>query len=609
VVSREELRKDLWPEDTFVDFEHGLNSAVWRLREALNDSADEPKFIETLPRLGYRYLGPPKICPEQHVASNPPDFGGPSVAPLIQSPGAPSVVTAGYHPLPEVAKPWFRFNRTRAIVVALAALVAVAFGMGNIIWKRFRLPVRPTTGKVMLAVLPFQNLSGDPGQDYVSDGFTEEMITLLGQIDSQRLGVIARTSAMTYKGTQKNAAQIGQELGADYILEGSVRREAGRLRVSAQLIQTSDQIHIWAQNYDRDFRDLLALESEVGEAIAKQVDSTLNPQEQIARKSPRPVNPAAYESYWKGEYFLDKMTPESVQKAADYFQDATTKDPAYVAAYDKLSAAYQMLGNMDALPKRESQSKAAFAMNKALALDPLFGPAHASKGWGALMNDLDFRTAQAEFKRAVELSPNAVQGHQGQADYYAAVGQTDQAMLEMERAREVDPLSFIVNFDVCRILYFARRFDEALAQCKVNVQLDPLPQRTLWRIRAIYEAKGMDAEAATVFLQASERSGAPPHVMATLKKAQQESGLRGLCTASLQFLKEDNENEDPNPFEAATAYTCAGNKEKALAALERALDERSFGIVWLGVDPTYDSLRSDPRFQGLLRRMGLPQNQ
>jgi len=471
------------------------------------------------------------------------------------------------------------------------------------------MPARPATGKVMLAVLPFQNLSGDPGQDHVSDGFTEEMITLLGQIDSQRLGVIARTSAMTYKGTQKNAAQIGRELGANYILEGSVRREEGRLRVSAQLIQTSDQTHIWAQNYDRDFRDLLALESEVGGAIAKLVDSTLNPREQIAMKSPHPVNPAAYESYWKGEYFLDKLTPESVQTAADYFQDATTKDPTYVAAYVKLSAAYQMLGNMRALPKRESQSKSTFALNKALALDPLFGPAHASKGWGALLNDLDFTTAHAEFKRAVELSPNAVQGHQGQADYYAAVGQMEQAIVEIERAREVDPVSFIVNFDVCQILYFARRFDDALAQCKANLQMDPLPQRTLRRIGAIYEAKGMDAEAAMVFLQASERSGAPTHVMATLKNAQQESGLRGLCIASLQFLNQANQNEDPDPFEAATAYTCAGNKEKALASLEWALDERSFGIVWLGVDPTYDGLRSDPRLQGLLRRIGLPQNQ
>jgi tetratricopeptide (TPR) repeat protein len=285
----------------------------------------------------------------------------------------------------------------------------------------------------------------------------------------------------------------------------------------------------------------------------------------------------------------------------------SAKDPNYVAAYNKLAGSYQILGNIGALPLKEAQSKSKLVIEIAFALDPLSGATHAQRGWDALLYDLDFSMAGAEFKRAVELNPNGVEGHQGLGEYYAAVGNGDQSVLEIQRAQELDPLSLNVSLSVCRMLYFARRFDEALAQCKANLDLDPELQRPLWRIGAVYAARGEEAEAASVFVQAFERSGFSQAKLAALKRGAQQSGLRGVWKASLQFLS--REDEKAEPFAVATAYTYAGDKDKALYWLDRAYQERSFGIVSLPVDPAYDSLRTDRRFQDLLRRMRFPGNE
>jgi len=581
LLKKNELIERVWP-NTFVE-EANLAQNVSALRKALDDKNGGAQYIETVPKGGYRFAA--------------------AVVDHIQAGG---VASHAVEPLsPRLAS---RVAVRRALAFLATASVVVILMLA---FQRGLLHLQSSgTANVpriqSLAVLPLENLSGDSSQDYFADGMTDELITNLGQTRSLR--VISRTSVMQYKGTRKPLPQIASELNVEVIVEGTVVRSGDQVRITAQLVQAKEEKHLWAQSYEGNLKDVLGLQDEIARAVAKQIRSTLTPRKEIPQGVARPANPAAYESYWKGEYFLDKLTPESVKKAADYFQDAVVKEPDYVAAYNKLAAAYQILGNMGALSKSESRSKSALAIDKALALDALSGPAHAQKGWGALLNDLDFTTAEAEFKRAVELSPNEVQGHQGLADYYAAVGQVDQAVLEMERARQVDPLSFIVNFGVCRILYFARRFDEALAQCKVNLNFDPKSQLTLWNIKAIYQAKGIDADAATVFLQAAEASGAPLDVIATLKKAQHESGLREMCKAWLLRPNQSDERRE-DLLTWASIYSCAGNKDKALVLLKRAIDERSFGIVWLGVDPTYDDLRSDPRFVSVLRRVGLPESQ
>jgi TolB-like protein/DNA-binding winged helix-turn-helix (wHTH) protein/Tfp pilus assembly protein PilF len=574
VVDKDNLIKGVWP-DTFVE-DGNLNKNVFLLRKALGQW-DGLEYIETVPKRGYRFIEVERVVIEPTSGHN-----------------EDAATKSG--PLPP------RSGRLK-VVAGVLSLVLTLAGIGWLLWSDI-LHGRASSSIRSIAVLPLENLSGDAAQDYFADGMTDELITNLGQIASLR--VISRTSSVRYKGAHKPLPQIANELDVDAVVEGAVLRSGDRIRITAQLIQARTDRHLWAESYEGNTRDILRLQGQIAVAIATQIRSRVTSEKQVFVKTSRTANPEAYESYWKGEYYLDKLTRDSLQKAAVYFEDAVAKDPSYVAAYDKLSAVYQMLGNVGALPKKESQSKAELTLNEALALDPSYGPAHAGKAWGALLNDLDFTTAEAEFQRAVQLSPNAVQGHQGLAEYYAAVGKMDQAVLEMERAREVDPLSFIVNFDVCRILYFARRFDAALAQCKANLDLDAKSHLTRWNIEEIYQAKGMDTDAASAFLQASETSGAPPELITTLKKAQRESGLRGMCEASLLWVKPSNERQE-DLIETASVYTCAGDKEKALVTLKRAIDERSFGIVWLGVDPTFDSLRSDRQFQDLLHRMNLPQ--
>jgi TolB-like protein/DNA-binding winged helix-turn-helix (wHTH) protein/Tfp pilus assembly protein PilF len=581
LVTREELGASLWPSGTFVDFEHGLNATVKRLRNALGDSADTPRWIETLPRRGYRFIGTVADAHDQKLKT----AQGLSAKDFISVERFPSS------------------RRGRKFWLGLGFATAILL-VSSLLWRAGRLANPASSLKIeSLAVLPLDNISGDPSQDYFADGMTDELITELGQIKT--LHVISRTSVLRYKGTHKPLPQIARELNVGAILEGTVMRSGEQVRVTAQLIQAPSEKTLWAHSYQRELLDVLSLQNEIAGAVAKQVRTSLSPAEQMLTKIRRPINLAAYEAYWKGDYFLDRLTPESVLKAVDYFQEAIAKDPDHIAAYNQLAASYQILGNLGVLPKNESQSKAHLAIEQALARDPLSGAAHAHKGWAALLSDLDFATAGAEFKQAVELSPNGVEGHQGLGEYYAAIGDLDQAVVEAERARELDPLSLIVNLNVCKMLYFARRFDEALAHCKANLELDP-EQRSLWRIGAIYAARGEEAEATSVFVRAFERSESSPAELAAVKKGAQEFGLRGMWKASLQFIEADHEREDA--FGIALAYTYAGNKDRALTSLDRAYEERSFGIAWLAVDPAYDSLRSDPRFAALLRRMRFPQN-
>jgi tetratricopeptide (TPR) repeat protein len=318
------------------------------------------------------------------------------------------------------------------------------------------------------------------------------------------------------------------------------------------------------------------------------------------------INPEASESYLKGEYFLSRMTPDSVRKAADYFQRAIVLDPNYVAALTKLAGCYEILGNMGVVSKRISNPKATTLVSKALEINPQFAPAHAVLGWSLLQYDLDFAGAGAEFKRAVDLAPNAVEGHEGLGDYYATLGQIKPAVEEMEAARALDPVGQIVNYDLCLMLYFARRYDAAISQCKTALDVEPQSVGTLWQLGAVYAARGNDSEAVSAFLQADELSGLPAAMVASLRKRPSGSGLSGLFKASFQFPGLKLEYGQVDSVRLAEAYTYAGNAEKAVTWLERAFEERAYGIIYVGVNPTFDSLRSDPRFVALLRRIGLP---
>jgi TolB-like protein/DNA-binding winged helix-turn-helix (wHTH) protein len=593
LVTREELIKRLWPSDTFVDFDQSLNKAVARLREALGDSAEHPRFIETFPRRGYRFIAPLDLGTRAFESGS----------------GRLEVVRAGMigeteqvNDVPDLARRprWSRVARL-ALVLLAGGIVLVA----SILATRasFSTATTSNTNIQSLAVLPLENLSGDPSQDYFADGMTDQLITDLGQISSLR--VISRTSAMQYRGIHKPLPQIARALNVDAVVEGTVLRSGERVRITAQLIRATDDKHLWAQSYEGDFKNVLALQQKIANAIAIQVELTLTPHEQIRLGVEQPINPEAYESYLRGEYYLNRFTPDSISKAAEYFRQTISKDRNYAPAYTKLAGSYLMLGNMNAIPKKESHFKAAPLIDTALRIDPSFAAGHAVRGWSLLLYDLDFATAGTEFKRAIELNPNGAEGHQGLGDYYATIGQVEEAVLELKHARELDPLALIVNNDLCTMLYFARRYDDALAQCRANLDLDPNSSRGLYAVAIVYSAKGMDSEAALAFRQTFELGGAPPAMIAAIENGETAAGFQGQWRALLQFLRKDIINGKEDPMMVATAHTYAGNKDQAITWLERAFEARTYGVTYLGVDPTFDPLRSDPRFISLLSRIGV----
>jgi TolB-like protein/DNA-binding winged helix-turn-helix (wHTH) protein len=580
LISREEVRRRLWPDGHFVDFNEGIDTAVRKLRYALGDSATTPRFVETIPRHGYRFIAP--------IESAPPE----------------SAVAES--PVPH-SDQYSSRKKLAAVGIAIACIVLVA---GLIVWRTRRsdseaaIPGLGVNRIGALAVLPLEELSSDRSQDYFADGMTDELITSLGQIDSLR--VISRTSAMQYKGTHKSLPQIARELKVDAVVEGTVVRSGDQVRITAQLIQARDEKQLWAQNYQGDARDVLGLQNQIAGAIAKQIRLTLSPRERIRNGIERPINPQAYESYLKGEYLLNRFTAESVQKAVDLFRLAIDQDPEYVPAYVKLAGSNQILANMNVIPKKVAYTKAEQLIARALELDPHFAAAHAVQGWRFLEYEFNFAEAGSEFKRAVELNPNGVEGHEGLAEYYQAMGQLNESVREMVRARELDPLALIVNTDLCRSLYFARRYDEALAQCKADIDLDPNAPRTFWFLGDVYAAKGVDSEAVASFLHALLLIGAPPAMLAAATNGAKGSGVKGFWRAVVQFLPENANNRSVDPFEAAIGYAYTGDADKTLMWLHKAVEDRSFGITYLAVNPTFDDMRSDQRFISLLRQMGLP---
>ena len=387
VVTREELQRKLWPADTFVDFEQSLNAAVKRLRQALDNSAENPRFVETLARQGYRFISP------VHPA-------GPASRLPEPSPKASTVSQLG--------------TRTRLVGILVVVVLLVAAGgyLVRRLWPRAHV----SAGNIRLVVLPFSNYSRDPSQEYLSDGITEEIITQLGSLHPEQLAVIARTSAMRYKSTK-----IGRELAVDYIVEGSVRRAGDRVRISAQLIQTSEQTHLWAKGYERDLRDILDVENEVARAIADEIRLKLTPQQQARLLKPNPVDPEAYEAYLRGRYYWNKRTSAGLKKGIEYFEQAIEKEPGYAFSYVGLADSWNLLGDYQYLPPRETYPKAREAATKALEMDGTLAEAHTSLAFVMFEYDWDWSGAEREFKKGLELKPSYATGHLWYA-YYLSSG-------------------------------------------------------------------------------------------------------------------------------------------------------------------------------------------
>jgi len=582
LVSREELRKKLWPNDTFVDFDHGVNIAINKLRDALGDSADKPRFIETLPRRGYRFIAPvsPVEVPRTSRDGEPP-------APVTGSPGERIGLGS--------------ITWRRALLPALLALLLVAVVFFSFVsyWRG-----RGAANDIhSLVVLPLENLSGDPNQEYFVDGMTDELTTNLAKIKSLR--VISRTSAMTFKNVRTTVAEIARSLHVDAVVEGSVVRSGDKLRITAQLIDARTDRHLWAEDYERDLRDVVAVQGDVAWHIAQEIRTTLTPGEKAELTSQRQVNPEAYEAYLRGRYFWNRRTEEGMKKAITYFEQSIGKDPNSPLAYDGLADCWLSLGWYGYLSPKETFPQAKAAAMRALELDPTLGEAQTSLAFASMNYDWDWSAAEQEFQKAIELNPNYANAHHWYADYLSAVGRHEQAVTESKRALELDPVSPIINAWLGWRYFFARQYERAINQYLKTLEMDPTFVPAHLVLGQAYEQKSMPGKAIDELKKAVSLSGGSSLYVSSLAHAYAIAGRRGEAEMLLRQMNERAQHGYVPPFDIAIIYAGLGQKDQALIWLEKGCQERSTWMVWLKVDPRLDVLRSDPRFQGLLRRVGL----
>jgi TolB-like protein/DNA-binding winged helix-turn-helix (wHTH) protein/Tfp pilus assembly protein PilF len=590
LVTREELRQKLWPADTFVNFEHGLNAAVKRLRQALNDSADNPRFVETLPRRGYRFLAP--------VESVRAGEDMPAVSEALpDKPDPAGERPTGTEDQARERRGWLPAWKMSGFVLVLALGVLA-------VWM-----LRPKNGPSpvirSLAVLPLENLSADSSQDYFSDGMTDELITELGQISQLR--VISRTSVMTYKGARKSLPQIARELNVDAVVEGSVLRSGEQVRITAQLIQASVDKHLWAHSYEGDVRETLALQKQVARAIAEQIRIELTPHERDVLKSTRTVNTEAYEAYLKGRYFWNKRTADGLKKAVDNFNHAIEKDPNYAPAYTGLADAYALLGDWEygVLAPKEAYAKAKAAATKALEIDSALGEAHISLAFSLDGFDWNFEAADAEFRKGIELNPGYATGHQWYAGHLTLLGRNGDAIIEMKKAEDLDPLSLIISADLAEDFLIAHRYDEAMRQIRKTMDMDSTFALAHYQLGQAYLQKHRYGDAIGELQKAVSLSGGSTACTSSLAYAYAVSGRRNEAEAILSDLKNRSNNNFSNAPEIALVYVGLDQRDQAMAWLEKGYGERfNPGVL---MRPAFDPVRSDPRFKDLLHRIGLNQ--
>ena len=598
LVTREDIIGKIWGKDVFVDTDSSINGAIRKIRQVLKDDPENPVFVQTVTGKGYRFIA--AVTEAEFPAHKSGGKNLESSNTITQEPS--TLLAAGQERRVALTSwPWVASLAVLLVVVLAAAI----FGL--------RPRARSQTAsehRVMMAVLPFANLSNDPEQEYFSDGLTEETITDLGELNPERLGVIARTSAAAYKHTNKTIAQIGRELGVDYILEGSVRREGGVARISAQLIRVKDQVHLWAHNYDRETGGLLALQNELGRAIAQQVQVKLAPPSGGGSTNKYAPNPEAYELYLKGRFYLNQRTYAEIDKSTEYFQRCIEKDPGFALGYAGLADSY--LANTIRSPQ-DFDPKAKAAAARALELDGDLAEAHAALGAEKADFEYDWPGAEREFKRAIELNPNYAEAHFRYAlSYLMAQGQSENAIAEMKKALQLDPFSPIYNTVFGLTYFYARRYDQAQEQFKKAIDLNANFFVTHYHLAWLYSQSGQYENAISELTKGRLLSGDDRTVKAAapdevaLRKAWAALGARGFW----QQLLRSNEKLVGNigEFDVPQIYARLGDKQKALESLARNYEERRALGTLLNVDPAFDSLRSDQRFGDLVRRMGLTPN-
>jgi TolB-like protein/DNA-binding winged helix-turn-helix (wHTH) protein/Tfp pilus assembly protein PilF len=582
-VTRDELRNQLWSAGTFVDFDHGVNKAVNRIRDALGDSATSPRFVETVARRGYRFIADVAVADAVSVVTPEGTSGA--------VPGADDTIGRG------AASRW-RPSYAGTVTAAALALSSIIVLM----WARQSTAPRGAPIR-SLAVLPLENLSGDTSQEYFADGMTDELIATLGQISALR--VISRTSTMQYKRVRKPLPQIAHDLNVDAVVEGTVLRSGGQVRITAQLIDARDDTHLWSETYDGDLRDTLTLQNKVARAIAGQIRINLNPQEQATLKHGNVVEPSAYEAYLKGRYFWNKRTGKDLQKAVEYFTQAIDRDPKYAQAYSGLADTYALLGDWEygVLAPRDAFPRAKAAAIRALELDDSLGEAHTSLAFCLDGFDWDGKAADHEFRRAIELNQGYATAHHWYAWHLSLSGRNNDAIAEMKRAQSLDPLSLIINADLAELLLIAHLTDASIDQSRRTIELDANFPLAHTQLGLAYLQRAMHADAISELEKAVQLSAGSTTCTANLARAYAASGRRSEAVQLLDDLKKRSNATSSNAAEIAVVYAALADGDQAMTWLERGYAERFNPGVLLR--PGFDALRPDARFQDLERRVGI----
>lgn len=580
LVTREELQRKLWPADTFVDFEHSLNAAVKRLRAALNDSADQPRYVETLARRGYRFIAPLSAAGAETGAL------ASVVPPTPATAQTPSIVRGG-----------------RVWLLAIAVLALAAGGWRH--WRhRFVAPAVPAIRS--LAVLPLTNLSEDPSQQYLADGMTEELIGKLSHI--QGLRVVSRTSAMHFKNTQLSVPEIAKTLGVDAIVEGSVTREGNRIRVHAQLIRAATDEHFWSEEYDREFRDVLTLQSDVAQTVAHQIQLQLTPEQQAQLRSTPRVNLDAYEAYLKGRFYEGPTsTRATLKQAQGYYEEAVRKDPTFALAYVGLADCYLDLGAYRLVPPQDAYRQGSAAIHKALQLDQALGEAHGSLGYLDWQYEWNWTEAEKELRYAVELNPNSMESHETLVWYLSWSRRRSEALAEVEKMRQLDPAYPFIPLQQAGVYYHQRDYPALVEAGQKAVTAYPNSWQSHYFLAVGYEGSGRPAQAIPEYRRAVELSEADTDALAGVAHASVLAGKRIDAEKILRDLQTQSKTQYVSPYMIAVIYAGLGNKNKAFEFLEKAYQEKSPDLAYfLKADLRLDPLRSDLRFQDLLHRMNFP---
>jgi len=595
LLTREELRQRVWPEDTFVDFDHALNTAVKKIRAALNDEADSPRYLETVPRRGYRFIAP--VQTEVTPARIPEELPAGKLDVLS---------TAGENPFyyrPETHRPLFN----RRVVLLAAALIGVVGG--GYYWSnhRARASDNNAPNRTMLAVLPFENLTNDPAEEYFSDGMTEETISQLGRLNSQNMGVIARTSAMKYKHSGKGAQEIGRELNSDYLLEGSIRRDGTRVRVVAQLIRVADQSPRWSHQFDYEFGEPLYIETDVATEIANMVHTALEP---ATRKHVQKADSTDF--YLRGLAESNVHTVEGLDRIFQAFDDGMKKDPNCAPPYAALARIYERGANLGLLKPTDAYAKARAAAEKAIEIDPSNPEAHIYLADALLTVNYDWARAQVEIQRALALNVNDPSAHEWNGIFLSLQGRFDQSIEELRTAVELDPLNAEYLVTLGEVLTAAGRLVEAEVQLNAAIGLDPASDSAHSRLAEVYTRDKRYAEAvnetATAFFLSGQRDTAMK-----IKAVYEQSGYQAARQMALRervnYLLRQREKRFVSAFDIAVQYAKLGERQHSLAWLQTAYQERDVSLLCLrqSQNDLFVFEKDAPEFQAILRDLHYPQ--